>query len=304
MAALGERLRREREARGISLEAISAQTRIGVRLLKAIEENALDQLPGGIFNKSFVRQYARFLGLDEEAAVREYLQGIGAGREEAVLPPEAEPAQEGLLATWGDYRLGLAAAVLAVIIAAVWYWLPRAAPPKEQPATATASQPSASSEPPATGEPALPSENTAGPARATVSASGQVKAPSEGGAAPAISPSSPAAALSPPSAARAQLFQAAEIAAAGEVAEELLLQINARSTVWLSITADGEQQWQGILEPNQSRAVQASDSIRLTVGNAGGVELTLNGKAMGSLGREGEVKTVTIAARAIQDSVP
>ena len=85
---------------------------------------------------------------------------------------------------------------------------------------------------------------------------------------------------------------------------ELLLQINARGTVWLSITADGAKQWQGTLQPNQSRQVQATESIRLTVGNAGGVELTLNGKALGALGDEGEVKTITLAARMLPNSAP
>ena len=91
---------------------------------------------------------------------------------------------------------------------------------------------------------------------------------------------------------------------AGELPEELLLQINARSTVWISITADGERQWQGTMKPNQSREVQATETIRLTVGNAGGVQLTLNGKDLGALGGEGEVKTVTLAARALQEVVP
>jgi hypothetical protein len=90
----------------------------------------------------------------------------------------------------------------------------------------------------------------------------------------------------------------------GELPEELLLQISARSTVWISVTADGETEWQGLMEANQSREVQAADTIRLTVGNAAGVDLTLNGKELGSLGNEGEVKTVTLAARALQEVVP
>jgi cytoskeleton protein RodZ len=88
------------------------------------------------------------------------------------------------------------------------------------------------------------------------------------------------------------------------IADELLLEINARDAVWLSITADGEQAWQGILQPNQSREVQARETIQLKVGNAGGVDLTLNGREMGVLGRDGEVKTVTLAAHTRPDSSP
>jgi hypothetical protein len=86
--------------------------------------------------------------------------------------------------------------------------------------------------------------------------------------------------------------------------DELLLEINARSDVWLFITADGEELWQGILRPNQTRQVQAAESIRLTVGNAGGVELMLNGKPLGELGREGEVKRVSIAGNSLPTLTP
>ena len=66
MSSLGATFRREREARGVALEQIAEETKIGIRLLRAIENEQFDRLPGGIFNKSFVRQYARYLGLDEE----------------------------------------------------------------------------------------------------------------------------------------------------------------------------------------------------------------------------------------------
>ncbi len=62
----GEYLRREREMRGVSLEEISAATKISIRFLQAIENEELTKLPGGIFTRSFVRTYARYLGLDEE----------------------------------------------------------------------------------------------------------------------------------------------------------------------------------------------------------------------------------------------
>ncbi|HEV1993344.1 MAG TPA: helix-turn-helix transcriptional regulator, partial [Candidatus Acidoferrum sp.] len=68
----GEHLRREREMRGVSLEEISAATRIGVRFLEALENEQWDRLPGGVFNRGFIRAVARFLGLDEEGLVGEY----------------------------------------------------------------------------------------------------------------------------------------------------------------------------------------------------------------------------------------
>lgn len=71
---LGARLRRAREARDLSLREVSDQTRITRRHLEAIEADDYKQLPGGIFNRSFVKAFARAVGYDEEEAVRAYQQ--------------------------------------------------------------------------------------------------------------------------------------------------------------------------------------------------------------------------------------
>lgn len=68
----GEHLKREREMRGVTLEEISAATRISIRFLEALEKERWDQLPGGIFNRGFIRTVARFLGLNEESLIAEY----------------------------------------------------------------------------------------------------------------------------------------------------------------------------------------------------------------------------------------
>ena len=72
MPAFGENLRREREMRGVSLEEISSATKISLRFLDAIEREDFSKLPGGIFSRSFIRSYARYLGLDEERVVAEF----------------------------------------------------------------------------------------------------------------------------------------------------------------------------------------------------------------------------------------
>ncbi len=71
-ATIGEQLRLAREQRGIPLREISDETRISVRYLEAIESNDYKRLPGGIFNRSFVRAYARCVGYDEKEAVEAY----------------------------------------------------------------------------------------------------------------------------------------------------------------------------------------------------------------------------------------
>jgi cytoskeletal protein RodZ len=72
MGAFGDRLRREREMRGITLEEITESTKISRRHLEALEGEHFEQLPGGVFNKGFVRAYARFLGIDGDQAVADY----------------------------------------------------------------------------------------------------------------------------------------------------------------------------------------------------------------------------------------
>jgi cytoskeletal protein RodZ len=68
----GERLKRERELREVSLKEVTAGTRIGSRFLEALENEQWEKLPGGVFNRGFVRAIARYLGLDEENLLAEY----------------------------------------------------------------------------------------------------------------------------------------------------------------------------------------------------------------------------------------
>ncbi len=88
LGAFGEKLRKQREQRGIALDAISNTTKISTRMLRALEEEQFDQLPGGVFNKGFVRAYARQVGLDEEETVTDYLAALRESQIQAqtILP--------------------------------------------------------------------------------------------------------------------------------------------------------------------------------------------------------------------------
>jgi cytoskeletal protein RodZ len=70
--SIGEKLRLARETRGIALRDISEETRISMRYLEAIETDDYRRLPGGIFNRSFIRAYAKQIGYDEQQALDEY----------------------------------------------------------------------------------------------------------------------------------------------------------------------------------------------------------------------------------------
>ena len=73
MSSFGEELKRERELRQITLREISEATKINLRYLDALEHNDFKHLPGGVFNKGFVRAYAQFIGVDSETMVNAYL---------------------------------------------------------------------------------------------------------------------------------------------------------------------------------------------------------------------------------------
>src|SRR5271169_4234524 len=83
--SFGERLKRERELREVTLAEITSATRIATRFLEALENEDWDKLPGGVFNRGFVRAVARYLGLDEEALLGEYDLAHGA---QVQPPPE------------------------------------------------------------------------------------------------------------------------------------------------------------------------------------------------------------------------
>jgi len=110
----GEHLKREREMRGVSLEEVSAATRIGTRFLEALENEEWDQLPGGVFNRGFIRAIARFLGLDEEGLVSEYaLETKGRPEPGVVAEPPDESGRR-----WG----GIVIVILLAILIAVGGW--------------------------------------------------------------------------------------------------------------------------------------------------------------------------------------
>jgi hypothetical protein len=73
----------------------------------------------------------------------------------------------------------------------------------------------------------------------------------------------------------------------------VVLNLAATEKVWLSITnSEGKQIFSGVLQPSQTKTVAASDAAQMKVGNAGGIEVRLNGRDIGPLGGRGQVKTV------------
>jgi cytoskeleton protein RodZ len=115
---LGAILRRAREARGLSLREVSDQTRITRRHLEAIEADDYKQLPGGIFNRSFIKAFARAVGYDEDEAVRAYQQVARVGGEAFDDSPPTRQASR-IYTDDAPSRSPLLTALLSLVILAV-----------------------------------------------------------------------------------------------------------------------------------------------------------------------------------------
>jgi cytoskeleton protein RodZ len=133
-ATIGEQLRLAREGRGIPLREISDQTRISMHYLEAIESNDYKRLPGGIFNRSFVKAYAKYVGYDEKEAIdgyARYMRESGNPLEDVATTPLQSKVYTDAPATRSPIlTVVLAIVILAALTAAalgVVHWVQRRA---------------------------------------------------------------------------------------------------------------------------------------------------------------------------------
>jgi len=317
LGAFGERMQRERELRGVTLDEISVVTKIGTRSLKALEEEDFDKLPGGIFNKGFVRAYARYLGIDPDEAVADYLAAVESrngpvGLNAPAIPaPDIErpnlpdfPDTEEPGSSYGGIVTGI---VLVGALAVGGWWILSGRGPsldsiktllhRETATEARADQNRPSAQ---TGVSPAPQAETA-PARVSAPAAVQGRAPVLAEVNPAL--------LSPAAKAADQRAASAAAAAAKPAPENqsdavttsvstvpqgtgFTIHVRAAAETWVTITADGKEVTKGLLVPGDERSIHAGRRVIVHVGNAGGVQLAFNGKDLPAIGEQGEVKTL------------
>jgi cytoskeletal protein RodZ len=121
-SSIGEQLRLAREERGIGLREICDQTRISVHYLEAIEANDFKRLPGGVFNRSFIKAYARYVGYDEREAIESYtryLREHGDSSDDVNTTPMHSKVYTETPATRSPWlTVGLSVLILALLTAA------------------------------------------------------------------------------------------------------------------------------------------------------------------------------------------
>jgi cytoskeleton protein RodZ len=277
--------------RGVTLDEIAAATKIGTRSLKALEDENFAILPGGIFNKGFVRAYARFLGMNEDQAVTDYqaaakdqpvsVKTIAA--QSAIAKANklaAQQARESRNSAGVLRAIGLL--VLAIALAAGGFFafrhgyfkamkLPslhrqmkmQAQAEKSQPPVVTPEGPAATSTPP----PTPPSPATSAPQ-------------------PEVTPAATPAATE-------------SVTQAAAEAGEFTVSIKASEASWLSVMADGKRAFQRTMNPNEEQSVTAKTKVRIVIGNPVGTELSLNGHPLTLTGSLTHPRTVVVDANGI-----
>jgi cytoskeleton protein RodZ len=280
LASFGERLKRTRENKKMSLDDVSRATKISTRMLAALEEEKFDQLPGGVFNKGFVRAYVRHLDLNEEQAIRDYNAVAGSGAsdiksEDAELRAIAErkekeragrPHSQGI--PWGIVAVFLLILALGL---SIWGFLTRERVDAEQARSAVSRtlRDASDRQPKEESSASMPTSLVPTEVAHTQAVSDNPDDSFTGTTQPAAS-------------------------------APIVLTITAREDSWLTILADGRPLAQGMLAAGREQSISARKEVVLKSGNIGGLDITFNGNKLPSQGDSAEVKTLTFTPTGLQ----
>lgn len=252
----GERLKRERELREVTLQEITSATRIGPRFLEALENEDWEKLPGGVFNRGFVRSIARYLGLDEEALLGEYDLAHGA-QVAAEDPPEQKINSS---PRWELAALVLGALLLlaALIAAGFFAW-------RHFSARRSVEQQAPTAAPQAPQSP-LP----------VLRPASELSAPPSGTSTAPMAPMTSAA---------------AKPSFSGPM--DLLVSVIAATH--LLVLADGSVAFYDEVHAGENRHFTANDSFEVTAADCGAVLLELNSQPLPPLGAAGSSGTIKLS---------
>jgi cytoskeleton protein RodZ len=274
MSNFGASFRKAREAAGLPLERIAAETRISSRFLLAIESEDFHLLPGGIFNRGFVRSYAERLGMDPDQAVSDYNR-LSATTEE---PLDALRKEEQASARKSERSLYPIAALLLLVMIGLYYALNQGS----LPSTAEPAPPVSTTQPAAVTEQNTDSAASVLPGRDVISVEPPTGEPT---------PASPA--MGTPVPAPRSVFPE-NLANPASTTSPLALDVDVKDATWIHVTADGAVVLNDNLQPGSTRRFSAERSIIIKLGNAGGASMKVNGRDIGPLGTSGQVREFRI----------
>jgi cytoskeleton protein RodZ len=283
METVGEFFRQVRETKGLTLDAVASKTCIHPDFLRALEDNNYAKLPDQVFAKGFVRAYARSLGLDENDAMRRFLESAAPfyekqGEREQLRQKQVEDERR------RKTSRHVAAATAVVALLALVLLLTReqsaVSPPRRPVAEVTGQEPL----PPPLRSPTPPgpSPTTGGPPAAVPPVPVAAEEPAASGEA-----------LSPP---HAPSDMPAGSAPSGGDAP-LVLDLEALELTWVLVRVDGGSVRESLLRPGDRIRLKGTERFALTLGNAGGVRVELNGKEQGPFGPKGKVARDVVLRR-------
>jgi len=279
MAAISETLRQARLRSGVDLDKLAAKTKINPRYLQAIETGDFDKLPSGIFARMFIKQYAEAVGLDGASFADEFQRVPQFGGPPSPASGSAaqprhrfHPNVPGMLSNDRRDSFNRAVSSLVWVLGAVlvcsgaYYGL----------AHFQARQ---------AGMTAAPAAIRTAPQKTDTGSRGGVSG----------APAGMSTAVQKDRASADPLRNAGQPVAAantGQPSAPIQLGLNATEPVWVKAISDGKVVFSEILPAGSSKIITASEGVHLTLGNAGGIEITFNGRKLEPFGPAGQVRTV------------
>jgi cytoskeletal protein RodZ len=258
MNSVGRILRSARERQGRAVAEIAKELCLTQQYLRAIEDDDVKALPGTFFYKNFVRQYAAVVGV-KEAEIRPGIEALTAAGEQPVpagslAQPPVRPMDPIVADNNRHYFASTRMGVSVAGLVAVLLACSGFYAWWSRPAEAAANKPRP-----------LP---------------------------PVIHQAVSQAAQQNPQTATIQVTAEAQTQTTVDGINQVVLNLSATEKTWLSITSEGKRLFSGFLEPSQTKTLTGVEAARMTVGNAGGIEVRLNGKPIGPIGKSGQVRVV------------
>lgn len=282
MAEIGSQLREAREALQLSLLEVEKETRIRRSFLQALEEERFADLPGDVYTRGFIRNYALFLNLNPQPLLDEYdgsrsepVQYVPIVLDEPLLP--ARPASVG-------GRTFLIIMAIIVLLLLSWFVYNRIYG----------------------GSGPVDLLRGWGVKAPTVTMSVPTATPLIGAEAPtaqAADPTLPPAVTPLP---EPTLTATVTLSPTTTLTKVPGIQVQAAilSDTWTEVTIDGEAIFQGTLKEGDQLNWVAQSTLALHLGNAGGISVTVNGVTVGLLGDPGEVKDVVYTLDTLPQPTP
>jgi len=277
---LGKYLKNQRESKKISLREVAKNTRVREHVLRAIEEDQHHLLPPATYVKGFLLAYAKYLRLDPSDVLLRYervlkgesiappsMQSLRPKKE--IPPPQASKPKQKIL--WNTRQTWVVAGVIVASLIVFYFFSPYASKP--------------------------PTESLPGKLL-------EMKPP--------VAPSAPVLSTTHPPEGkpavqeRKPLTPSAPVTATTSVQEKkaISLHLKAIEETWLSLQADDQSGKEMILKPGEGITLQASGRILMKLGNAGGLDLVLNGKPLGKFGKSGEVLNLIVTSQGVEVKRP